>query len=66
VLDPAETTPERAAVLIAGLRFCPIGGPVHLGRTLHAWRHELCDHFDHPDVSNGPTENNYLKNPVIG
>jgi transposase len=32
-----------------------------LGRTLHAWRAELCAHFDHPDVSNGPTENLNLK-----
>ena len=32
-----------------------------LGRTLHAWRDELCAHFDHPDVSNGPTENLNLK-----
>jgi hypothetical protein len=34
---------------------------VRLGRTLHAWRVELCAHFDHPDVSNGPTENPNLK-----
>ena len=33
----------------------------HLGRTLHAWRTELCAHFDHPTVSNGPTENLNLK-----
>jgi len=24
---------------------------------MHAWRTELCAHFDHPAVSNGPTEN---------
>src|SRR4051794_30036032 len=34
---------------------------VRLGRTLHAWRVELCAHFDHPNVSNGPTENPNLK-----
>lgn len=32
-----------------------------LGRTLHAWRTELLVHFDHADVSNGPTENLNLK-----
>lgn len=31
-----------------------------LGRTLHAWRTDLA-HFNHPDVSNGPTENLNLK-----
>jgi hypothetical protein len=29
--------------------------------TLHAWCDELCAHFDHPTVSNGPTENLNLK-----
>lgn len=32
-----------------------------LGRTLHAWRSELLARFDHPTVSNGPTENLNLK-----
>jgi hypothetical protein len=26
-------------------------------RTLHAWRTELLAHFDHPHITNGPTEN---------
>jgi transposase len=43
------------------LRDCPIGELARLGRTLNAWRDELCAHFDHPDVSNGPTENLNLK-----
>ena len=43
---------------MTGLRDCPIGELARLGRTLHAWRAELCAHFDHPDVSKGPIENN--------
>jgi transposase len=56
--DQART---RAAALIADLRDCPIGELARLGRTLHTWRTELCAHFDHPTVSNGPTENLNLK-----
>lgn len=48
---------RRAETLIADLRGCPIPELARLGRTLHAWRAELCAHFDHPTVSNGPTEN---------
>ncbi len=40
---------------------CPIPELTRLGRTLHAWRVELCAHFAHPAVSNGPTENLNLK-----
>jgi transposase len=47
--------------LIAVLRSCPIAELARLGRTLHAWRDELVAHFDHPAVSNGPTENLNLK-----
>ena len=43
------------------LRSCPIAELARLGRTLHAWRDELVAHFDHPAVSNGPTENLNLK-----
>ena len=32
-----------------------------LGRPLTAWRTELFARFDHPGVSNGPTENLNLK-----
>ncbi len=58
--DPAaaRTCVEQ---LIADLRDCPIPELACLGRTLHAWRVELCAHFDHPAVSNGPTENLNLK-----
>ena len=56
--DQART---RALALIADLRAAPIAELARLGRTLHAWRAELCAHFDHPDVSNGPTENLNLK-----
>ena len=58
--DPAQAR-RRAETLIADLRGCPIPELARLGRTLHAWRHELCAHFDHPAVSNGPTENLNLK-----
>jgi transposase len=58
-----EPGPARAKAeeLIADLRECPIPELARLGRTLHTWRTELCAHFDHPDVSNGPTENLNLK-----
>jgi transposase len=56
--DQART---RANELITKLRQCPIPEIAKLGRTLHAWRTELLAHFDHPDVSNGPTENLNLK-----
>jgi transposase len=58
--DPADAR-RRAETLIADLRGCPIAELARLGRTLHAWRDELCAHFDHPTVSNGPTENLNLK-----
>jgi transposase len=55
------TDPEQARTLasqlITNLRECPIPEIAKLGRTLHAWRTELLAHFDHPNVSNGPTEN---------
>jgi transposase len=51
----------RASELITNLRQCPIPEIAKLGRTLHTWRTELLAHFDHPDVSNGPTENLNLK-----
>jgi transposase len=59
-LDPARARAE-AAELTAALRSCPIAELARLGRTLHAWRDELTAHFDHPTVSNGPTENLNLK-----
>jgi len=46
---------------VAALRACPIAELARLGRTLHVWRDELVAHFDHPNVSNGPTENLNLK-----
>jgi transposase len=58
--DPVQAR-GRADALIADLRARPIDELARLGRTLHAWRHELCAHFDHPSVSNGPTENLNLK-----
>ena len=58
--NPAQAR-ARAEQLIADLRACPIGELARLGRTLHAWRVELLAHFEHPAVSNGPTENLNLK-----
>jgi transposase len=60
-LDDAGQARARAEQLITDLRTCPIPELARLGRTLHAWRAELCAHFDHPEVSNGPTENLNLK-----
>ena len=60
-LDDPDTARAQAEVLISDLRACPIPELARLGRTLHAWRVELCAHFDHPAVSNGPTENLNLK-----
>jgi transposase len=56
-LSDPEAARERATALIADLRACPIPELARLGRTLHSWREEICAHFDHPRVSNGPTEN---------
>ena len=60
-LDDPDQARAQAERLIADLRDCPIGELARLGRTLHTWRTELCAHFDHPTVSNGPTENLNLK-----
>jgi transposase len=60
-LDDPDLARTRTEALIDDLRSCPIGELARLGRTLHAWRTELCAHFDHPTVSNGPTENLNLK-----
>jgi transposase len=47
--------------LITDARTCPIPEIARLGRTLAAWRPEFLAHFDHPAVSNGPTESLNLK-----
>ena len=60
-LDDPETARTQSAQLIGDLRACPILELARLGRTLHAWRVDLCAHFGHPAVSNGPTENLNLK-----
>ena len=56
-LDDPDLARRHAQALIADLGTCSIPELARLGRTLHAWRDELCAHFDHPTVSNGPTEN---------
>ena len=60
-LSDTDQARTRATELITNLRSCPIAEITKLGRTLHAWRDELLAHFDHPAVSNGPTENLNLK-----
>jgi transposase len=60
-LEDPDQARARAEALISDLRQCPIRELARLGRTLHAWRTEWCAHFDHPAVSNGPTENLNLK-----
>ena len=60
-LDDPDLARARAEQLITDLRACPIDELARLGRTLHAWRTELCAHFTNPTVSNGPTENLNLK-----
>ena len=60
-LSDPESTRQRTQALITDLRDCPLTELARLGRTLHAWREELCAHFDHSAVSNGPTENLNLK-----
>ena len=57
----ADRASTQATELITALRECPIPELARLGRTLHAWRVELLARFDHPAVSNGPTENLNLK-----
>ena len=59
--SPTPSVRLRAETLIADLRDRPIEELARLGRTLHTWRTELCAHFAHPTVSNGPTENLNLK-----
>jgi transposase len=59
--DDPERARAQATALLTALRSCPIPELARPGRTLHAWQHELCAYFDHPDVSNGPTENLNLK-----
>jgi transposase len=58
--DPSQAR-AHAEQLIADLREWPITELARLGRTLHAWRGELCAHFDHPAAENGTTENLNLK-----
>jgi transposase len=60
-LDDPDQAHTQAEQLISDLRDCPIPELARLGRTLHAWRAELRAHFEHPTVSNGPTENLNLK-----
>jgi transposase len=66
-LMQAYAHPDRAAgrvladQVITAARTCPVREVARLGRTLTMWRTEFLSRFDHPDVSNGPTENLNLK-----
>lgn len=60
-LDNPGLARRRAEQLITDLRDCPIPELARLGRTLRAWHPEFLAHFDHPAVSNGPTESLNLK-----
>ena len=66
-LMQAYANPDRAAgkaaaeQVITMARTCPVPEIARLGRTLTIWRTEFLARFDHPDVSNGPTENLNLK-----
>ena len=61
-LMAAYANPDRAAgraaaeKAITTARTCPVPEITRLGRTLTAWRTEFLARFDHPGVSNGPTE----------
>jgi hypothetical protein len=57
-LDDPVNARRRAEQLVAALRGCPIPGvgPARPDPP-HTWRAGLCAHFDHPQVSNVPTEN---------
>ncbi|WP_052307997.1 transposase [Nakamurella multipartita] len=63
----AYANPDRAAGraaaehLITLAKTCPVPEIARFGRTLVAWRTEFLARFDHPEVSNGPTENLNLK-----
>ena len=60
-----QVNPETGKLIIAraiqAARDCPVPEVKRLGRTLNAWRTELLARFNHPGVSNGPTENVNLK-----
>jgi len=66
-LMQAYANPDRVAGKVAAeqvitlARTCPVPEIARLGRTLTVWRTEFLARFDHPDVSNGPTENLNLK-----
>jgi hypothetical protein len=45
-----------AEKLITTAKSCPVREITRLGRSLTAWRTEFLARFDHPGVSNGPTE----------
>jgi transposase len=57
-LDAGRAAAQRAITLALS---CPVPEVTKLGRTLRAWRTEFLARFDHPTVSNGPTENLNLK-----
>jgi transposase len=62
LMDCYHTRDKAAATrIITAALDCPVPEAARLGRTLAAWRTEFLAGFDHPDVSNGPTEALNLK-----
>ncbi len=60
--NPDRTAGRAAAEQVISMaRTCPVPEIARLGRTLTVWRTEFLARFDHPEVSNGPTENLNLK-----
>lgn len=62
-LMSSYTKRDRTAAeqIITAALNCPVPEVARLGRTLAAWRPEFLAGFDHPEVSNGPTESLNLK-----
>ena len=52
---------KAAAERVIMAKTCTVPEIARLGRTLRVRRTEFLARFDHPDVSNGPTENLNLK-----
>src|SRR4051794_7872958 len=54
-------TESQARQVITMAKTCPVPEIARLGRTLTVWRTRFLARFDHPDVSNGPTDKLNLK-----
>lgn len=61
LMDCYHNHDRAGAAIITAALDCPVPEAARLGRTLAAWRPEFLAGFDHPGVSNGPTESLNLK-----